>query len=67
MKGAIVMFRYNVRGENIEVTEAIRIKCVSSKRNKDIIFGTIKYFLFLIPISFAFIIKFDIIDIRRGI
>ena len=24
MKGAIVMFRYNVRGENIEVTEAIR-------------------------------------------
>lgn len=24
MKGVIVMFRYNVRGENIEVTEAIR-------------------------------------------
>lgn len=24
MKGAIVMFKYNVRGENIEVTEAIR-------------------------------------------
>lgn len=24
MKGAIIMFRYNVRGENIEVTEAIR-------------------------------------------
>src|SRR5699024_11814119 len=24
MKGAIDMFRYNVRGENIEVTEAIR-------------------------------------------